>query len=165
MQHKVIYIMGVSGSGKTTVGQKLSKKTGYQFYDADDFHSAENKAKMKQGIALTDQDRWPWLENIHQFVIEKLKTENIILGCSALKKVYRKKLSQSIEKNCRWFFLEGDYKTIQGRLEHRKGHYMSPGLLQSQFDALEIPATAKRIDIKLSPDAITDSIISSINNN
>lgn len=164
MQHKVIYIMGVSGSGKTTIGQLLSKKTGYQFYDADDFHSEANKAKMKNGIALTDKDRWPWLATIHQFVIEKLKTENIILVCSALKKVYRKKLSQSIEKSCRWFYLEGDFKTIEDRLDHRKGHYMSPNLLQSQFDTLEIPAIAERIDIKLSPDVITNSIISSINN-
>ncbi len=163
MQHKVIYIMGVSGSGKTTIGQLLSKKTGYPFFDADDFHSDINKAKMHQGIALTDEDRWPWLETIHQFVIEKIATENIILVCSALKKAYRERLSKSIENNCEWFYLEGDYKTIEDRLSHRKGHYMSPGLLQSQFDTLEIPATAKRIDITLSPDAITDGIISSIN--
>ncbi|MEP7142109.1 MAG: gluconokinase [Ferruginibacter sp.] len=162
MQHKVIYIMGVSGSGKTTIGEQLSARTGYSFYDADNFHTKENKDKMKAGIPLTDEDRWPWLENIHQFVVEKITTVNIILVCSALKQVYRNRLSKSIEENCRWIFLQGDYNTILDRLKGRSGHYMPATLLRSQFDALEVPANAIRVNIGLSPEIIIDDIVSKI---
>jgi carbohydrate kinase (thermoresistant glucokinase family) len=163
MQHQVIYIMGVSGSGKTTIGLQLSGKTGYPFYDADDFHTEENIAKMNAGIALTDEDRWPWLENIHHFVTQKITTHTIIVACSALKEVYRQRLSKSIEKNCRWVFLQGGYDTIMQRLKNRQGHYMPPTLLQSQFDALEFPADSILVDIKLSPKIIVDDIISKLN--
>lgn len=162
MQHIVIYIMGVSGSGKTTIGEQLSARTGYPFYDADNFHTKENKDKMKAGIPLTDEDRWPWLENIHQFVVEKITTVNIILVCSALKQVYRNRLSKSIEENCRWIFLQGDYNTILDRLKGRSGHYMPATLLRSQFDALEVPANAIRVNIGLSPEIIIDDIVSKI---
>ena len=163
MQHKVIYIMGVSGSGKTTIGQQLSARTGYPFYDADDFHPKENIAKMNAGIPLTDEDRRPWLEIIHDFVSRKISAGNIILVCSALKQAYRNRLSKSMEANCRWVFLQGDYHTILDRLKKRAGHYMPPSLLQSQFDALEIPADAIRIDIRQDPETIIDEIISTIN--
>lgn len=160
MYHKVIYIMGVSGSGKTTIGQRLSAKTGYPFYDADDFHSRENIAKMNAGIPLTDEDRLPWLKNIHGFVVKKTSTLNIIFVCSALKQQYRDFLSDAIEDRCRWVFLSGDYSTIEERLKGRTDHYMSPSLLQSQFDALEIPANSIMIDIRQSPEAIVEEIIS-----
>jgi len=163
MQHRVIYIMGVSGSGKTTIGQQLSAKTGYPFYDADNFHTKENKDKMNAGIPLTDEDRWPWLKNIHHFVVEKIATGSIILVCSALKQAYRDQLGNGIESNCRWVFLHGGYTTILERLKNRKGHYMPATLLQSQFDALEIPSNAIRIDIELAPEMIIDDIISKIN--
>ncbi|MEP7106510.1 MAG: gluconokinase [Ferruginibacter sp.] len=164
MQHKVIYIMGVSGSGKTTIGQQLSARTGYQFYDADNFHTKENKAKMNAGIPLTDEDRWPWLENIHDFVSQTITTRNIIVVCSALKQVYRDRLGRAIEENCLWVFLQGDYETILERLNSRTGHYMPPTLLRSQFDALEVPADAIRVDIKLLPEMIINNIITSIDN-
>jgi carbohydrate kinase (thermoresistant glucokinase family) len=163
MQYKVIYIMGVSGSGKTTIGWQLSARTGYPFYDADNFHTKENKDKMKAGIPLTDEDRWPWLENIHDFVVEKIATHHIILVCSALKQVYRNRLSKAIEQNCRWIFLQGDYNTILDRLKSRSGHYMPATLLRSQFDALEVPVNAISVDIKLAPEIIIDTIISKIN--
>jgi len=155
--------MGVSGSGKTTIGQQLSDRTGYPFYDADNFHTKKNKDKMNAGIPLTDDDRRPWLENIHDFVVEKIATHDIILVCSALKQVYRDRLSKTIEENCRWVFLQGDYNTILERLNRRKGHYMPPTLLKSQFDALEVPANAIRIDIKLTPETIIENIVSKIN--
>lgn len=164
MQHVVIYIIGVSGSGKSTIGRQLSARTGYPFYDADNFHSKENVAKMNAGVALTDEDRWPWLENIHDFVIQKIVSGNIILVCSALKQVYRERLSKSIEGNCRWIFLEGDYTTILRRLKDRKDHYMPATLLQSQFDVLEVPEAAIRVDIMQDPAIIIDKIISKINN-
>ena len=151
--------MGVSGSGKTTIGQQLSARTGYPFYDADNFHTKENIAKMNTGIPLTDEDRWPWLENIHDFVIENIDTENIILVCSALKQTYRDRLSKSIKKNCRWIFLQGDYDIILERLKRRSDHYMPPILLQSQFDTLEVPSDVVQVDIRLSPEAIIDDII------
>jgi carbohydrate kinase (thermoresistant glucokinase family) len=162
MQHKVIFIMGVSGSGKTTIGEGLSARTGFKFYDADDFHTPENIAKMKAGTPLNDEDRWPWLDNIHQFVKEKIKTTNIIIVCSALKQVYRDILSDGIEEHCKWVFLSGDYDTILSRLMNRKGHYMPPTLLKSQFDTLEIPANATRIDIHMTPDQIIDNILTAI---
>ena len=154
--------MGVSGSGKTTIGKQLSDRTGYAFYDADDFHSEENKAKMNAGIPLTDEDRWPWLDNMYSFVVEKIKTANIIMVCSALKQVYRERLSRSISNNCKWIFLQGEYNTIMERMNNREGHYMPATLLQSQFDALEIPADAIYIDIKQTPADIVASIIHAI---
>ncbi|MEO6723289.1 MAG: gluconokinase [Ferruginibacter sp.] len=162
MQHKVIFIMGVSGSGKTTIGEALSARTGFEFYDADNFHTPESIAKMKAGIPLTDGDRWPWLYNIHEFAKEKIKTRSIITVCSALKQVYRDILSKGIEDNCKWIFLSGDYDTILSRLQKRTGHYMPPTLLQSQFDTLEIPSNAIGIDIHQTPEEIIDDIISRI---
>lgn len=155
--------MGVSGSGKTTIGQQLSARTGYFFYDADDFHTKENIAKMNAGIPLTDEDRWPWLQNIYDFVTEKIATESIIFVCSALKQVYRDCISKSIEEKCIWVFLGGDYETILERLKTRTGHYMPATLLRSQFDALEVPAEALQVDIKMSPGSIIDTIVSKLN--
>jgi len=160
MLYNVIYIMGVSGCGKTTIGQQLSAKTGYPFYDADNFHSLENITKMNKGLPLSDEDRWPWLEKIHQFVAEQITTGNIILACSALKMRYRELLGRAIEENCIWVFLEGDFETIQERLKNRTGHFMPSRLLQSQFDALEIPTEAILVDITDTPESIIDQIIS-----
>ena len=164
MLHKVIYIMGVSGSGKSTIGKKLSERTGYDFYDADNFHSKENKAKMSSGIPLTDEDRWPWLANINRFVIEKLAANNIIMVCSALKQAYRDELNRSIETNCSWIFLRGDYDTINKRLKNRTDHYMPSILLQSQFDALEVPVDVIYADISHSPEMIVEDIIAKLKN-
>ncbi len=162
MPYRVIYIMGVAGSGKTTIGRQLSAKTGYPFYDADNFHPQQNTDKMKSGQPLTDEDRWPWLENIHAFAAEKIKTINIIIACSALKEQYRKLLSKEIEPHCRWVYLNGNYETILNRMQTRQGHYMPPALLQSQFEALEIPANAIEADITMEPEAIINFILSKI---
>lgn len=162
MSNKVIYIMGVAGSGKTTIGQQLSARTDYPFYDADQFHPQQNIDKMKSGTPLTDEDRWPWLANIHAFAKEKLSSTSIIIACSALKQVYRERLSKEIEQDCRWIFLKGDYTTILQRMSNRAGHYMPAALLQSQFDTLEIPSGALEINIEHSPEAIIHQIISNI---
>jgi carbohydrate kinase (thermoresistant glucokinase family) len=159
MLYKVIYIMGVSGSGKTTIGKLLADKTGYPFYDADDFHSNQHIAKMHAGAPLTDEDRWPWLDTIHDFVKKEIIHHNIILVCSALKQVYRERLCKSIEANSSWIYLAGDYTTILNRLQSRNSHYMPASLLQSQFDALEIPEQAICIDIQQSPEEIVATII------
>ena len=162
MQHSVIYIMGVSGSGKTTIGQQLAAKTGYLFFDADDFHSPANIAKMNAGIPLTDEDRWPWLQDIHHFVASTISTNNIIMVCSALKQVYRERLSVGLEDSCKWVFLNGDYDTILQRLQKRAGHYMPSSLLRSQFEALEIPADAIVVDIRQSPEIILAAILANL---
>ena len=160
--YKVIFIMGVSGSGKSTIGEGLSARTGFEFYDADHFHTPENVAKMRAGTPLIDEDRWPWLDNLHAFIKQKIETNNIIIVCSALKQVYRDILGNGIEDNCKWIFLSGDYDTILSRLQSRKGHYMPATLLQSQFDALEIPANAITIDIQMTPGEIINDILSKI---
>lgn len=157
---QAIFIMGVSGCGKTTIGEGLSARTGFPFYDADNFHPKENVEKMRAGTPLTDEDRRPWLENIHRFVKEKIESQDIIVVCSALKKVYREILSQGIEIHCKWILLDGDYDTVLQRLKERTGHFMPATLLRSQFDALETPADAIAIDIRQTPDKMIDLILS-----
>ena len=159
MRHPVIFIMGVSGSGKSTIGQQLSAATGYAYYDADDFHSPENKGKMKAGIPLTDEDRWPWLKSIHDFVVSKSALQPVILVCSALKATYPDVLAKSIEPYCRWIYLKGDFDLVLKRLNDRQGHYMPPSLLQSQYDALEVPGNVITIDIAQSPELILKEIL------
>jgi carbohydrate kinase (thermoresistant glucokinase family) len=154
--------MGVSGSGKTSIGKLLAKKTGYLFYDADNFHPQQNIEKMKAGEALTDEDRSPWLLHINQFVIEAIRSHSIIFACSALKASYRKLLSRQIASRCHWVFLQGSFETIQQRMQQRKDHYMPASLLQSQFDALEIPTGAITVDINLSPEVMVNQILSSL---
>jgi len=151
--------MGVSGSGKTTIGRLLSAKTGYPFYDADSFHPPENIYKMKAGKQLTDADRLPWLNNIHTFVIGEIKNCSIIIACSALKQSYRKLLENQLENQCSWVFLKGDFNTIMNRMKNRTEHFMPPDLLQSQFDTLEMPTSSIEADITMEPELIVDLII------
>ena len=159
MSLKVIYIMGVAGSGKTTIGKLLATKTGFLFIDADNFHPRQNIDKMKAGIPLTDKDRWPWLDNIHEFVSKEISSQNIIVACSALKKMYRDCLSDGITDNCRWIFLKGDYGIIWDRMQKRTGHFMPESLLQSQFEILQTPLHCIEVDISKTPDEIVDEII------
>jgi carbohydrate kinase (thermoresistant glucokinase family) len=162
MTHRLIIIMGVSGSGKTTVGKLLSGKTGWPFYDADSFHSKENIDKMQAGIPLTDKDRWPWLDSMNVFAKEKLAGSNLIFTCSALKEIYRQRLTKDIESNCHWVDLRGDFDTILKRMQQREQHYMPAALLQSQFDLLQEPANALVEDIVQSPQIIVEHIISAL---
>lgn len=154
--------MGVSGSGKTTIGRLLSAKTGYPFYDADSFHSPENIEKMKAGEQLTDTDRLPWLINIHTFVEGEIKNRSVIIACSALKQSYRKLLEKQLENQCRWVFLKGDFNMIMNRMKNRTDHFMPTDLLQSQFDTLEVPDNSIEADITMKPESIVDLIISKI---
>lgn len=141
MSPRIIYVMGVSGSGKTTVGQALSQAVGIPFLDGDDFHPAANIAKMQAGIPLTDEDRAGWLESIHQTALSYLSPPHsgVIIACSALKESYRKTLSKDVQPYTQWVYLEGSFALIQQRLTARKGHFMSAQLLTSQFDILEVP--------------------------
>lgn len=153
--------MGVSGCGKTTVGKLLSQNTGIPFIDADAFHPTENIQKMTSGIALTDIDRKPWLENLNQELKQQSQKQGAILACSALKEKYRNILSKDI-KNIQWIFLKGDFKRIQERMKRRKNHFMDANLLQSQFDTLETPEYGMHISIENSPEKIVMQIINSV---
>jgi gluconokinase len=142
--------MGVSGSGKTTIGSLLAKKLNWKFYDADDFHSKTNQEKMSQGIALTDEDRSTWLNSL-QSLIQNEK-DSFVLACSALKETYRSLLKTN--EGVHYVYLKGSFEQIELRLSGRKNHYMPVKLLQSQFDALEEPKDALIIDISKTPQEI-----------
>jgi carbohydrate kinase (thermoresistant glucokinase family) len=132
----IVVICGVAGVGKTTVGRLLAKKLEWQFYEADDLHSAENISKMSHGIPLTDEDRGPWLERLRQ-LIEHCTEINAVLACSALKKVYRDRLRVSEE--VKFVFLHASRARVAEQLRRRRGHFMSAALLDSQFADLEEP--------------------------
>jgi len=162
MTPSVIYIMGVAGSGKTTIGQKLSVATGIPFFDADDFHPPANKEKMKAGQALTDEDRRDWLTRINELAKEQSEKNGAIIACSALKEKYRTALSAGIKAPVHWILLQGSFEMIQERMKARKEHFMPASLLQSQFDTLETPGNALVMDIKTSPEKIVADILQKI---
>lgn len=154
---RIIYIMGVSGSGKTTVGMLVAEKTGIPFFDADDFHSSGNKEKMTAGRPLTDDDRKDWLNVLNKMAIMQASGEGAIIACSALKEKYRKVLTEGIKKPI-WIFLKGNFTQIYERLKNRKGHYMAADLLTSQFEILEVPFDAYTISIDKTPEEIAELI-------
>jgi len=154
----IVILMGVTGCGKTTVGALLAEQCGWEFHDADDFHPPENVAKMKRGEALTDEDRWPWLERLHAFLLNSERQgKSLVLACSALKQAYRDRLARGCAA-ARFVFLDGDKEMIRARLAARKGHYMNPTLLDSQFAILERPQDALRLDTGDSPAEMVRSI-------
>jgi len=157
----MIYIvMGVSGCGKTTVGKQLAEQLGVDFFDADAFHPEENIQKMSQGIALTDSDRYPWLEAMRK-QFPKWNTKGAILACSALKEAYRRFLKEHFHA-IQYIYLDGDYQLIYSRLNARKGHFMKEGLLQSQFESLEVPEYGIHVSIDQSVGDIVESILKRI---
>jgi gluconokinase len=150
--------MGVTGCGKTTVGSLLAQDCGWKFHDADDFHPAENVAKMKRGAPLDDEDRWPWLARLDAFLLDSERQgKSLVLACSALKQVYRDRLVRGCAA-ARFVFLDGDIELIRARLATRQGHYMNPKLLDSQFAILERPQDALRLDAAASPDMLVQRI-------
>ena len=152
-------VMGVSGTGKSTIGKLLSDRTGWGFYDADDFHPPSNIAKMNHGIPLTDSDRVPWLLKLQQLIVKiSDKGQHGILACSALKSQYRQIL-QNDRSDVIFIYLRGNYDCIQSRIQQRTGHFMSSSLLRSQFDTLEEPQNALTIDVSDPPEAIVEEIL------
>jgi carbohydrate kinase (thermoresistant glucokinase family) len=140
----VIILMGVSGSGKTTLGKRLAADLGWPFYEGDDFHSQANVEKMAQGEALTDNDRWPWLDALRTEIQTLLDQDrNAVMACSALKRVYRERLMNT-HPDVHVVYLRGTYALIQQRIEARHGHFMPTKLLTSQFEALEEPEAPER---------------------
>jgi len=147
----LVVLMGVTGCGKTTVGALLAQELGWEFHDADDFHPAENVAKMKRGAPLGDNDRWPWLESLNGLLLEsEARDKSLVLACSALKQVYRDRLARGCA-SVRFVLLEGEPELIRARLAARCGHYMNPQLLDSQFAILERPLDALCLAIDASP--------------
>src|ERR1700759_797024 len=155
----IVIVMGVTGSGKTTVGKMLAERLGAEFADADDFHSAANKEKMHRGVALTDADRMPWLASIHEY-LARAESEGerggLVLGCSALKKSYRAILSEGLA--VRVVYLKGSYEVIDEHLRARKGHFADDEILAAQFADLEEPADAIVVDVEWEPERIVEEI-------
>lgn len=134
----IVIVFGVSGAGKTTIGKLLAKRLGWRFLEADDFHPRVNVEKMRNGLPLTDEDRWPWLELLGEQIERSLAAkENAVLACSALKRRYRERLH--VSSDVKFVLLRGDYALIEKQLHSRRGHFMTPDLLRSQFADLEEP--------------------------
>jgi len=156
----IVLVMGVSGSGKTTIGEALARELGWKYLDADDYHSPENVAKMAAGVPLEDSDRWPWLEKINEELLKIQKQgKSAVIGCSALKHAYRERLARGL-RDFEIVYLRGDFELIQSRIAARKHRFMPAALLQSQFDALEPPAHAIEVDVS----APVESSLSEIKN-
>ena len=135
----IVIVFGVSGAGKTTIGKLLAQELGWRFYEADDFHSQVNIDKMCRGVPLTDEDRWPWLDSLRELIKKCVEAnKNAVLACSALKRAYRERLR--VSDGVKFVFLDGDYALMEKQLRQRRGHFMNPKLLRSQFADLEEPA-------------------------
>ncbi len=152
----IVVVMGVTGAGKTTVGLPLARALGCEFLDADDYHPAANVAKMRAGEPLTDDDRQPWLDALNH-VLRERAARGVVLACSALKASYRDRLLAGLP-GARVVYLRGTKALIAARLAARRGHYMDPRLLDSQFAALEEPAEAIVADVDDAPEAIVAAV-------
>jgi gluconokinase len=155
----VIVLMGVSGSGKTTVGKILADQLGWSFVEGDDYHPPANVEKMRAGVPLNDEDRRPWLAALRERVDRACAAgEDLVLACSALKHAYQDYLERHDPACVHYVYLHGSEELIKKRLAARKGHFMNPDLLQSQFETLEPPADAIRVDVSGSPEEVVREI-------
>jgi len=157
----IIVVMGVAGSGKTTVGTMLAEAMKCAFLEGDSLHSKANIDKMSHGIPLTDADRAPWLAAIHAHILEAFERGlDLVVGCSALKQQYRKLLAKDVPIT--WVYLKGHPALIRARLRSRPNHFMKVSMLASQFDALDEPADALVVDVSAPPNAIVEHILSQV---
>ncbi len=158
-----VVVMGVSGAGKSTVGKIIAARLGCPFRDADSFHPQANIEKMSRGEPLTDDDRWPWLQAIAAWIAEhRAAGTTCVVTCSALKRVYRDIVTARQSADVRLVYLKGEFDLIAARLAARKGHFMPPALLKSQFAALEEPAAdehAITVPIDATPEEIAERVM------
>ncbi|MDT8067533.1 MAG: gluconokinase [Terriglobia bacterium] len=153
----IVILMGVAGVGKTTVGRLLATQLGWEFADADAYHSPQNIEKMAAGIPLSDADRRPWLGTLRQAIESWVaNNKNVVLACSALKQSYRDLLA--VSASVKFVYLSGTFALIDKRLRQRAGHYMHNDMLESQLAALEEPASTPTVDVSATPDAIVREI-------
>ena len=162
LDHEIIkfIIMGVAGSGKSSVGLALAREIGAVFIDGDDMHPKENIAKMSSGLPLNDDDRNPWLRNIGKALNNQIGT--VIIACSALKKIYRDIIRKASEQEVMFLHLAGPFELIEDRMTHRTDHFMAPSLLESQFAILENPAFPEsfiEIDIAQPFEAVVEEVV------
>jgi carbohydrate kinase (thermoresistant glucokinase family) len=156
---QAVVLMGVAGSGKTAVGMQVAQKLGWIFLDADNFHPPANIEKMKHGIPLSDQDRAPWLQGLHDELQHQMaEGHSVILACSALKESYRKVLRDEVSPPT-FVYLDVDPETIRDRLQHRTAHFFPKELMESQFAALEKPKDAIIIDARKPLADVVDQVI------
>ncbi len=150
----IVILMGVAGSGKTTIGILLSEDVGWTFFDGDDFHPQENIERMRRGIALSDKDRGIWLDRLHELVRGLSdRGESAILAFSALRKAYRERVADGVD-GLRFLYLKGDPALLEQRIKDRKGHYFGADLLGSQFETLEEPEGIARVDVAGEPEEV-----------
>ncbi|MBW8191913.1 gluconokinase [Neiella marina] len=143
----IVIVAGVSGTGKSTVGERVAHALALPFYDADDFHPQCNVDKMRGGTPLTDDDRWPWLDRLATLLAECETTGGAVLACSALKEKYRQRLMSECSDNIQWITLNGDYDLLKQRMSERQDHFFDGTLLQSQLATLELPDYGHIIDV------------------
>ena len=158
---KVLVVMGVSGTGKSTIGKLLSKALDIPFYDGDDFHPEANVKKMSAGQPLNDDDRQGWLKKLNVLATEH-SLQGAVIACSALKENYRILLANGMKETMRFVYLEGSFELIKSRLEKRTGHFMPLALLKSQFDTLEPPSDAISVSVSQTPEKIVQLILDQI---
>jgi gluconokinase len=160
----ILVLMGVTASGKTTIGTRLAAAEHWEYAEGDDYHSDANKAKMHVGIPLTDEDRAPWLASLHEVLLGWYRSgASGVLACSALKQTYRDELSAGIPGTVLHFvLLEVSREVLEERLAARKNHYMSPALLDSQIATLETPRDAIRVAGDRSPDEAVREIMDAV---
>lgn len=157
----ILIAMGVSGAGKSRIGEMLAERLSCSYTDGDAFHSAANKEKMHNGIPLTDDDRWPWLRSIREAIEEKRRAgETAVFTCSSLKRSYRDVL-RGTDTDVRFVYLQGSFEVLHERLKTRTGHFFDPSLLKSQLDTLEEPGPDEAIvvSIELTPEQIVDQVM------
>jgi gluconokinase len=150
----IVILMGVAGSGKTTIGRLLAEALEWNFFDADDFHSQENVERMRQGVELTDKDREPWLRRLHELLRElNSREESAILAFSALRQAYRQRLAEGIER-LQFVYLKGGRALLERRLKDRQGHYFGADLLASQLQTLEEPEGVPVVEVTGAPETV-----------
>ncbi|WP_434149207.1 gluconokinase [Methylocaldum gracile subsp. desertum] len=155
----IVVLLGVSGSGKSTIGQRLAERLRWPFFDGDDFHPVQNIEKMARGQPLTDADREPWLDRLAELIETSVATgRSAVIACSALRHSYRKRLARG-HREVVFVYLKGSFELIRERLARRQEHFMPLDLLPSQFAALEEPSDAITIDIRQTPEAIVETIV------